>query len=139
MKFTRILIGITAIIAYVLLFAGCSAERGDTLNPQSIEVTELETHIKYAETRDHDEPAKVVFHEIVPTTVPYLEYFAGEYVELYYTDWIPTTIIECCGTQKRYTDQAVYEKYQAGQEITITVTDMLDEFGNIVDCDFYIG
>ena len=135
MKIFKTAIAIATSALFALLLAGCDPVQ-DIEREQAAEA-EAQIQVAAVETQCRDEVAVVVFHEYVPTDKEYTEHTYGSCaIDLHYTLWIPTTIIECCGMRHRYEDQTIYEQYQMGQMIRATVTDTIDGGGAVVGCDF---
>ncbi len=115
--------------AAVLLMASCGKV---VVNEQPAEGTKESSAIEY---RSYDVEGQVVFHDYVPEQKKARTYHG---YEVPYTIWTPTVIIECCGMRKRLCDQESYEAYRMDEIVSVTVTDGLDQDGNVVECDFCI-
>lgn len=119
----------------LILLAACTDENAYYQTADSVEESKPEV----VRTQDHLVCGKVVFHEYVPSDHIYIERPYNNAIEMHYTEWIPTTIIEYSGMRKRFEDQTTYELYQLGDEPRITVTDGFDAEGNVTQCDFRCG
>lgn len=120
-KFMKAAIGCTAAL---VMTAACGK---DFVTERTVEAEKKSAVVEH---RSYDTEGKVVFHEYVPN----LEGFR----DCKYTVWTPTVIVECCGMRKKLCDQESYELYRMDEILTITVTDGLDQDGNVVECDFKI-
>lgn len=125
-NFIKAAIGCTAAL---VMTAACGK---DFVTERTVEA---EKGSAVVEHRSYEADGMVVFHEYVPEHKTAYSYGFNDFE---YTVWTPTVIIECCGMRKKICDQESYELYRMDEILTVTVTDGLDQDGNVVECDFKI-